>query len=262
MTPNEDLSAAELMDLAAKAAEDKHMPAAVAYWRLAAAKGNTDAFLNIGLHYARLCVAEGHEQTKARYLQSALSALVAIYLPEYGRPQASLYMGILAEHVAMLKLSTARTDEELLGVHNLFAKAGEYYTIAASMEDDQGGMYPQTALNATAALYEKGVGVTDTVNLEKAYALRLQAAEGGFWEAQVNVAVMKYLGQGTERSLPQAAEWLRKAIPSIAADNPLKQEAAKFLEKIEAEEGPGPARTDAGIVPPALAQLGTKTPTL
>jgi len=260
MTSNKEPSVAELMELAAEAVKNKNMAVAVAYWRQAAKKGELNAYLNIGLHYARLCVAEEHEQTKALYLQSALSALEPIYPPDYGRPQASLYMGTLAEHWAMFKLRTARADEELLAVHDFFARAAECYAVATGMEDYQGGMYPQTAMNALAALHEKGVGVDK--NMEKAYALRLQAAQDGFWEAQINVAVMKYRGEGTERSASEAGGWLRKAISQIPEDNPLKREATEFLGIIEAEGNPGPSRAGIGTVPQALIQLGTKTPTL
>jgi TPR repeat protein len=50
-------------------------------------------------------------------------------------------------------------------------------------------------------------------NLEAAVAWYRRAAEAGHAEAQVNLASMLSEGEGCERDIPAAREWLRRAVP-------------------------------------------------
>jgi len=278
MLPPDELNKlpiAKIMNLANGEEAQGNLPDAVRYWAEIAKRPQTSepnttpeeffanqrmAYFNIGARYAQQCTATNDKNEKIKFFQSALSALLPIHASAYRLPQTSLYLGILHENVAIFYLAAMQTEEQAEAIAPLFVEATKYYEVAASMDDYDNKKYPQTAANCLGCFYARGIGVEKDV--EKAFAWHLKGAEGGWWEAQINVAVSLYLGRGTEQSLPQASEWLDKALPQIPENNPLKSEATYFLAQIARETGSMPSRPEALKVSEVLKDLAVKTPEL
>jgi hypothetical protein len=85
---------------------------------------------------------------------------------------------------------------------------------------DDGNADPQFAV---ARLYQMGAGPGSAENGDKQAAMwYFKAAERGHAEAQNNLAVMYYYGQGVDKNIPLAVEWLEK---SAAQGNQVAQQS-------------------------------------
>lgn len=119
-----------------------------------------------------------------------------------------------------------------------FEKAAKYFGMAACQPDD-GFQTPFRAMDTWAWLYEEGLlnnGIKNVADSKQAFALRLDAAHAGFVEAQINLAIMFYRGEGTPPSKDQAFEWLVTAERS--KDKllpPLSNEVSLMRAALEAE---------------------------
>ena len=74
-------------------------------------------------------------------------------------------------------------------------------------------------------LFDKGCGYLADGNYTKAVEYFQKAAEQGHAEAQYNLGVCYYFGQGVTKSYPEAVKWLKKAAAQGHSDaiNILKQ---------------------------------------
>lgn len=172
---------------------------------------NVQLALDLGYQHAARATTAQDATTLVHEMQQAVSHLKPISTPEFHVPKASFGLGLLAEHMAKLMLvNPDLPEEQQLGfAFQYFQKASEYYEIAASMPDYQWDFTPARARNSLAELYFLGcLGEKDEV---KALELWESAAQSGFAEAQINMAVRCYRGEGIEKSLPLAYLWLQEA---------------------------------------------------
>jgi TPR repeat protein len=169
--------------------------------------------LKQGLAYAAIAASTNDSAQKTAAMAQAIACLKPISSPEHRVPRAAFGLGILAYHMAIyVGHSSTMEQERRLETASLFLhQAAKYFETAASMPDYEKDLTPARAKDSLALLYENGVLEDGKKDLEKALILRWEAAEAGFAEAQVNLAIMFYRGEGTPRSLPDAHEWIGKA---------------------------------------------------
>ena len=107
------------------------------------------------------------------------------------------------------------------GVQKDYAKAVEYYTLAAEQDN-------LTALNNLAILYLEGKGVE--ADETKAMELYTRAAELGEPYAQYNLGFSYFMGKGVEKDYAKAAYWYNECVNNPNADEKIIKEASEQLE--------------------------------
>lgn len=210
----------------------KNYDLAIKWWENAAKQAVPEAFLNIGRLYGQLYEKSG----KLEQLTSALKAFQVVSDPQLNLPEASFSIGLLMDKFARkcLESEAMGKKKRLQTSFDAFQKAAEHYSIATNMDDRDGRMIPAHAANLLADLYEEGRGVDKDIS--KAFALRLKAAKAGFAEAQYDISIMFYNGDGVKRSLPEARHWLECARTQEYFANPDDQQTfSEILSKIENE---------------------------
>ncbi len=162
-------------------------------------------------------------------LVAAMSHLMPFAEPSHHFPRAGFGAGLLltkyGQHLLALGDSAA---------FMAFEKAAKYFGMAACQEDD-GFQTPFRAMDTWAWLYEEGLlnnGLRTAADAKQAFALRADAANAGFVEAQMNLAIMLYRGEGTPPDKDAAFEWLvtaeknkDKLLPPLSAEVSLMREA-------------------------------------
>jgi TPR repeat protein len=177
--------------------------------------------ISIGAEWAARTTAANALPEKIHYLKQALGQFSP--LVEENIPRAALNIGVLAEHMAGFFSEPEEQSQQ-------YQAAARYYQKAAAMADIWEDLSPAQAKVALAVLHERGL--IGPVDFEKAFALQLAAAEAGFIEGQINVAIMYYRGEGVAQSLEDAAIWMQRA-HALAVPNPAAQSAiADMLNEI------------------------------
>lgn len=165
--------------------------------------------LEIGCAAVAEALTASNITRRDRAIEMALTNLKPLSDPGLGIPKASFYIGLLAYHLAICTLNdlTIEQEERVRNAFELFGKAENYFKIAADMKED-GNFTPARSQDCLAKIYEDGV--LGEKNLREAFFLRKQAARSGWAEAQYNLALMYYGGEGTEKSVFAAQYWLQQ----------------------------------------------------
>lgn len=166
--------------------------------------------LEIGCAAVAEALTASNITRRDRAIEMAVTNLKPLSDPELGIPKASLYIGLLAYHLAIRTLNdpTIEQEERLRNAFELFGKAENYFKIAADMKED-GNFTPARSQDSLAKIYEDGV--LGEKKLREAFFLRKQAARSGWAEAQYNLALMYFGGEGTKRSVLATHYWLQQA---------------------------------------------------
>ncbi len=173
--------------------EKKDYAAARRYFEQAAAAGNEQAQLNLGVIYEKgQGVSVDYAKARQLFEQAAAG----------GNERAQFNLGVLYDQGR--------------GVPQDFTKARQWYAKAAN--------HPKAQANL-AALYLKGQGGPQ--DLEKGVQLLQKAADAGIAEAQVNLGIIY------RRTDPAVArEWFKKAA-SQTEEPTTKAQAEKFLQALD-----------------------------
>ena len=157
--------------------------------------------------------ATDFEEKSAR-IAFATAILKPFVGKEHGRPDAAFCIGLMARNMGVYAYSdpALTEDEQYNDSAAYFAEAARYLKMAADMADTRGDFIPARAKSLLADLYEDGVLDDGAPNVEQAFALRWEAAEAGFAEAQINLAYMYWYGIGTLPSPQNARKWIEAAL--------------------------------------------------
>lgn len=161
-------------------------------------------------------------------------------------PKASFSIGLLSCELAsrVLKNTDLAEEERESLWQNLMQQTVSFWAQAAAMKDHENDHSPARAKDGLASLCENGI---IEGGLEKAFALRLSAAQDGWAEAQINLALMFYKGEGTAPSLKEAQKWLEAAwAQKETLDSSLQTDLKQLKDLISQESSLSP---DGGFMP-------------
>lgn len=188
-----------------------------------------------GFAYAQQATSATDEETLLDAFRKAAEMLQPISAMEHGIPKASFGLGLLFHEMGarVVRNESMGEDERKAASDPLFAKAAGFFRIAAAMAND-GDFTPARAKDTLALMHE--LGYLGPIDLSKAFALRHEAAEAGFAEAQVNIAIMYYRAEGIEPSVEKAYEWMKSAWDRRGQLSPsMQSEVSGMLQTLEVE---------------------------
>jgi TPR repeat protein len=193
----------------------KDFARALTWYRAAAALGNEDAEVNLGLMYAQgEGVQQDYAQALAWYRKAADQGLAiaqnnigALYYSGNGVPQNYAqarvwFMKAADQGLARAQVSVGSLYLLGLGVLQDYDQAASWIRKAAEQGDS-------SAQNNLGGLYFKGQGVAQDYG--QAFVWFRKAADQGDASAQCNLGILYENGQGVARDLIQARAWYQKA---------------------------------------------------
>lgn len=167
------------------------------------------------LQGAATLVSAALEEKNTPRRQSLIAKALEIYKPlvEQNIAEAALSVGMLCHALAYQALNDPelQQEERLAYASKHFANAVKYFEKAIVMPVVEGDHSVAQAEDNLAQYHEQGLMKDGAIDLEKAFSLRQSAATKNFAEAQINLALMYYNGQGTQQLLPDAQYWMSRA---------------------------------------------------
>ena len=211
---------------------------AIDWWTKAAQHDVPEAFLNIALLVANLCVNTPDFTLRQEYCAYQNGVFDRATLEKVGMRIIPYYLGTMFQNTGDFARQEGLAEPE---VQAFFGEAAKFYFFALTLfgeaKTPEDILTTVRAANALARLRLCGDGIEK--DEKKAHSLYEIAAAMGFGEAQYSLAVLCYHGIGTERSLEKAAAWLAAAVASIPENYPsrpdFKERAREELAVVRAE---------------------------
>lgn len=182
-----------------------------------------------GMMAAGFCTSTDDYVKKTKLYEMAHKELDPYCTVQYQMPHVALAMGVLSHHLAAATVHFYEEQKKNLGdlaaqspyaeqlesglvfSAQMMENAGNYFSLAADMEDTKQDLSPAQAKNYLAQLYEQGLLGEGQKDLQRAFQLRFEAAEAGWPEAQINLAIMYFNGEGVEKNPLETRKWLDQA---------------------------------------------------